>query len=409
MINSVFPYQSKTVLVVDDDPFTLKLVKAILGKMDFFQILTANNVGMALEYLAQYGDTIKLVISDLNMPECDGLELLQNFEEQGFKGDILLFSGEHEEILKMSEKLAKERHLSVIGSLQKPVKPETLRQALFRKSPGLSKAEKKQNKKTVTVDMLRDAISANEIVPWFQPKIEIGTQTPIGVEALARWPACDIGPVFPDEFIPLAENHGLIDDLTLHIVQQSLVIQENWMQKGIGLEIAINLSMDSLINDEFSKQLLEVIEKFQLDGKPLKFEVTESRLMDSLVKPLQALLRLKMKQFQLSIDDFGTGHSNLSQLRDLPFDELKLDRSFIHDELAADKTTVILESSIDIAKKLNMSIVAEGVETLDDWNKLDKLGCDQVQGYLISKPMPADEFVEWLDQWPDQRHALFVQ
>ncbi|MEW7981448.1 MAG: EAL domain-containing protein [Candidatus Sedimenticola endophacoides] len=129
--------------------------------------------------------------------------------------------------------------------------------------------------------------------------------------------------------------------------------------------------------------------------------------MEDLVRPLEVLLRLRMKRVRLSIDDFGTGHSNLSQLRDLPFDELKLDRSYVHAASNGERTGVILESTVEMARKLGMTIVAEGVETLDEWMRVKQLGCDQVQGYFAARPMPGDQIPGWIASWPETRARLF--
>ena len=136
--------------------------------------------------------------------------------------------------------------------------------------------------------------------------------------------------------------------------------------------------------------------------------MTESRLMEDLVRPLDVLLRLRLKKITLSIDDFGTGHSNLTQVRDLPFDEIKLDRSFIQGAAESDKSRQILESSVEIAKRLGLRIVAEGVETLDDWKLVEELGCDEVQGYFVSRPIPGDEIPEWVANWPELKKTLFT-
>jgi EAL domain-containing protein (putative c-di-GMP-specific phosphodiesterase class I) len=216
-----------------------------------------------------------------------------------------------------------------------------------------------------------------------------------------------IGPIFPDTFIPVAEEHGLIDILTFSLVEQTIKIDKEWRQQDIDLEIAFNISMNSLYDTEFPDNLIKRV--MLSDGyiDRIKLEVTESQLMDDLVRPLEALLRLRMKKFKLSIDDFGTGHSNLRQLRDLPFDELKLDRSFIQSSGSGERTDLILESTVEMARKLDLSIVAEGVETMEDWLRVEQLGCDLMQGYLTARPMPGDEIPDWIYSWPRLRGNLF--
>jgi len=259
----------------------------------------------------------------------------------------------------------------------------------------------------ITPDMLRQAIDSQQIVPWFQPKIDVKTRDAVGVEVLARWPKSEIGPVFPDEFIPLAEEHQLIDDLTDSLLQQVIAISQEWAKQGIHLKIAVNLSMDSLSSFNISERILSLIEQSDVKHDMFQFEITESRLLDDMTQPLEILLRLRMNKIRLSIDDFGTGHSNLNQLRELPFDELKLDRSYVVADVGDRQASAILASSIELAKRLDMTIVAEGIETLDDWVRLEGMGCTEIQGYFAARPMPAEEIPTWLAEWPEQRQKLF--
>ncbi len=395
-----------SVLVVDDEPFVLKTTARVLQHLGFSHVKTADTVAGALDLVSSSEPPVGIVLTDLNMPDSDGLELLRRLDEMAYRGDILLFSGEDNQTLTMAESLARARNLSVLGAIEKPVQVERLLKLLSNcKNQDLPTMTSSESI-IVAPEMLQQAIQAGEIIPWFQPKIRIADHTPIGVEVLARWPNSSIGPIFPDSFIPVAEEHGLIDELTLSIVEQAIKVDKQWRQQDIDLKIAINLSMDSLHNEGFTERLEDTITRAGGDIACLQLEITESRLMEDLVNTLEILLRLRMKKVRLSIDDFGTGHSNLSQLRDLPFDELKLDRSYVSNS-DQDRTRTILESSIEMAKRLDMLIVAEGVETLEEWQRIAQLGCDQVQGYFAAKPMPGEDIPEWMKEWPDICKKLF--
>lgn len=399
---------SDSVLVVDDEPFILRTTAATLSRLGYTHVETADNVADALKLISTTQPTIDLVICDLNMPGVDGLELLKRFDEMAYSGDILLISGEDAQTLQMAESLAHARGLSVVGSIAKPIQAETLSNILSQLS-----LQERNTKKTaaegmaITPKMLESAIEAGELKPWFQPKIDIANRIPVGVEVLARWPESSIGPIFPDTFIPVAEKHGLIDQLTFSLVEQAIKIDQGWRQQNIDLEMAFNISMNSLYDEEFPDKLEQHVMKACGSIDQIKLEVTETQLMEDLVRPLEALLRLRMKKVKLSIDDFGTGHSNISQLRNLPFDELKLDRSYVHSGVNDERTDLILESTVEMAKKLDMSIVAEGVETLEDWIRVEQLGCDIVQGYFSARPMPGDEIPGWIASWPKLRDELF--
>ncbi len=395
-----------SVLVVDDEPFILKTTEFVLRRLGYEHVISANTAKEALELINQTSPPVGLVLSDLNMPDIDGVELLRRFEDVGYEGDIVLFSGEDNQTLSMAESLARARNLSVLGSISKPIDPAVLSE-LLNKENEAKNGPMKSSPTVITEEILKSAIEAGEIEPWFQPKIDVKTKEPSGVEALARWHSPALGQVFPDAFIPAAENYHLIDQLTFALVKKVIKYQDDWHKNGIDLKVAINVSMDSLGLVDFPDQLEKIINTKTSGFDAIQLEVTESKLMSDLVKPLEVLLRLRLKRIKLAIDDFGTGHSNLSQLRDLPFDELKLDRSYIQGHSSKLRSDAILESSVEIAKKLNMTIVAEGVETREDWDRVEQLGCDQVQGYYTARPMPADEIVTWVKAWPELRKELF--
>jgi EAL domain-containing protein (putative c-di-GMP-specific phosphodiesterase class I) len=397
-----------SVLVVDDDPFILRTTAAVLNRIGFTQVVTVDNVTDAIKLIASEEQSIELVLSDLNMPGVDGLELLRHFDEIAYHGNILLISGEDSQTLKMAESLARARGLSVIGSMEKPLRSETLLEILSRDSHCLNAPRKTTAKNTnITPEMLQTAIDSFEVKPWFQPKISVVSRMPVGVEVLARWPDSVYGHIFPDTFIPIAEEHDLIDKLTFSLIEQTIKLDSAWRQQGVELELAFNISMNSLHNTEFPDLLENRIIGAGGNLTHLKLEVTETQLMKDLVAPLETLLRLRMKRIKLSIDDFGTGHSNLQQLRDLPFDELKLDRSYVQSGDKEERTNLILESTVEMARKLGLSIVAEGVENLKEWLRVEQLGCDQVQGYFTGKPMPGEKIADWIASWPVKRLDLF--
>ncbi len=395
-----------SVLVVDDEPFVLRTTEQVLHSLGFEHVLIAENVTVAVEIIASAEPPVEIVLTDLNMPDADGLELLRYFDETGYSGYIILFSGEDSQTLAMAETLAKARSLTILGAIEKPIRKERLLRLLAGYAGPGQGAKRRIKDSSITPEMLEEAIERGEIVPWFQPKIRVADRIPVGVEALARWPNSAHGPIFPQDFIPVAEEHGLIDRLTFSIIAQAARIERQWRQQGIELKVAVNLSMESLYDHGFPDCLERVVKDAGGDLEHFQLEVTESQLMEDLVRPLEALLRLRMKKIRLSIDDFGTGHSNLNQLRDLPFDELKLDRSYVSNS-DNERTKVILESSAEMAKKLNMTIVAEGVENIEEWRRVERLGCDQVQGYFAAKPMPGEEIPAWIEAWPEMRRILF--
>lgn len=252
----------------------------------------------------------------------------------------------------------------------------------------------------LTKSNLQSGIEKEELEPWFQPIINIQTGEFVGVEMLARWPRAE-GDIYPDEFIPVAESHNLINQLTFLLIKKAAVWIKHWGNEGHHLHLAINISMNSLHKLDFPDQLLQVISDtgISVDQLPLTIEVTESSLAEDLSTPLDNLLRLRMKKIGLSIDDFGTGWSNLTQLHELPFTELKLDLSFVQGAATNERTKAILESTIEMAKQLKMTIVAEGIETKQEWDYIKALECNLAQGYFIARPMPGSDILNWVSNW----------
>lgn len=395
-------YLNKTALIVDDDRFVLHTSAAILRKIGFKNIELADNVSDAVAAVTNASPSVGLVITDLNMPETDGLELLRHFEESGYSGDIVIFSGEDRKTLKMAETLANARQLSVLGAIEKPLNPSSLLRLLSAGKQATTRKEEVEDIVTIDIpaEKLEEAIEGGQIIPWFQPIIDTKTLKPIGVEALSRW-TDQAGQVIPPrQFIPLAGKFDLIDKLTYSVIEKAAVLDNQWTKQGLELKISINIfSISSFYNLWFPEDLDLVISGFGGSLKHFQLEVTETQLMQDLVRPLEVLLRLHMKRVKLSIDDFGNSHSNLSQIRDLPFDEIKIDRSYIQASAQNERGDVILKSSIEMAKELGLNVVAKGVETEADWKRVKELGCDQAQGHFFGKPMPGEDIQGWIDQW----------
>jgi len=392
-------------LVVDDDEFVLKTTAYALQAMGFGTVLTANRAIKALTHIVTPTEPVDVILCDLNMPEMDGVEFLRQLAKEGYEGGILLFSGEDARTLSTAKNLAKAHQLNVLGAVAKPVRPEELAEVLATWSGPL---ERKHPRVTPLIDaaMLGDAIAAGEFVPYYQPKVNLHDGRAVGVEILARWNSPMLGMVFPDAFIPIAEEVGLIDPMTFQLLASALEQSAAWKQEGIELDLALNVSMESLHRLDFADQLLEVIAQAGGQTQNIILEVTESRFMQDSVGPMDVLLRLRMKRIKLSIDDFGTGYSSLAQLRDLPFDELKIDQSFVRGAARDADAYSILQSSVAMGKQLEMSVIAEGVENLGDWKRVVEMNCDLAQGYFIGRPMAGASIPGWMRQWYARCQAM---
>ena len=389
-------------LVVDDDEFMLEVMAMTLSQLAIDKITTANNAHDALAFLNE-NNQADVILCDLNMPGMDGIEFLRHLANQDFSGGILLMSSEDKRVLKTAMALAQAHNLNVLGAIKKPVSVFALSEVLTDLKPGSVGVKAVETE--VLPHELEQAINNHELVMHYQPKVDIESKRVIGVECLVRWQHPEKGLIMPDKFIALAEEHGLIDNLTDQVVLQSLACAGKWSHRGLNLKVAINISANSLERLDLPEFIVNRINEFGLDMSNVTLEITESKLMGDAKIGLDVLTRLSLKKISLSIDDFGTGYSTLGQLQQFPFVELKIDRSFVNGAHKDENARAILVYCVELAKKLDMSIVAEGVETEQDWNLVRDLGCDSVQGYYIAKPMDEAAFLSWLQGW-ERAHSI---
>jgi diguanylate cyclase (GGDEF)-like protein len=243
---------------------------------------------------------------------------------------------------------------------------------------------------------LRSAIAGGEIVLFFQPKAELATGRIIGVEALARWQHPRLGLVGPSEFIPIAEQTGLIGPLTSHVLDAALRQVREWRDSGEELSVAVNLSARSFLDAQLATEVPRALERTGVPAGCLELEITESMLMLDPVRAKATLERLSALGLRVSVDDFGTGHSSLANLKRLPVDAVKIDKSFVIDMPHDRSDAAIVRSTIDLAHSLGLEVVAEGVESHEAWRRLEHFGCDLAQGFHVSRPLPADAMTRLL-------------
>lgn len=387
------------ILVLDDESFMLKLLSRILSNLGFTTVTLCDSGRAALERIAETGPN--LILLDLNMPEMDGIEFVRHLVERHYAGSLILISGEDERMLQTAEKLVQAHRISILGHVHKPVKPDELSALLEKWTPPSTNALGPV-KKTYSADELRIAIENGQLINYYQPKVAVASGDVVGVETLVRWRHPTDGIIFPDQFIGIAEAAGLIDDLTRAVFAGAMTQAKVWQEAQLPLRIAVNVSMDNLASLNFLNFVTELTTKAGIAPQNVVLEVTETRLMQDTRAPLEILTRLRLKRFRLSIDDFGTGHSSLAQLRDIPFDELKIDQSFVHRAWADETLRAMYDASLSLARQLGMEVVAEGVEDRNDWDLLRSTGCDLAQGMFMSRPMMADDLPGWIETWRER-------
>ncbi|WP_421194391.1 EAL domain-containing response regulator [Aeromonas jandaei] len=390
-------------MVVEDHAFQRKALMHQIRDLGYQQLLEARDGQEALELCQRH--SVDILFCDLRMPGMDGMALLRRLSLGGFSGGIILSSALEDDVVEAVLRMSAAYGLQVLGRIEKPSTKQQLKVLIESWSPRQEQAQKEDGHR-LGLDELRRALDDDQIVPWYQPKVSFATGEWVGMEALARWQHPEYGLVSPGRFIPLAENNGLIDQLTEIIINRSLRDGHLWEETGLSLNLSMNLSTTSLIEGDLCNSLIAQCQRWSINPELITLEVTESSFVQDVGKSLEVLTRLRMHGFGLSIDDFGTGYSSMQQLALLPFTELKLDRSFVDRCYADPSRLAIIESSIELARKLGLKSVAEGVEDELTWQQLAKLGCDVCQGFFSARPMPRSELQEWHRSWQERLPTL---
>lgn len=379
-------------LIVVDDEAGLADFVCDVAEMAGFETEQFND---AAKFKEQYDKCADVLILDLMMPGVDGIEVIRYLSEINCNAQLILVSGFDQSVLHSAQKLAIERGLNFVGSLGKPFRQKELLALLSGLSISPKDTSSGKNIEPPSASELSDALKNNELVVYYQPKVGLKSESIPAVEALVRWQHPVYGLIGPDLFIPTAEKNDLIDKLTLEVLNQAMRHCRDWMEQGLKAQVAINMSTNTLKELDLPEKMGQLIEKYGLEASQIVLEITETTLMQELINSLDILTRLRMKGFRLSIDDFGTGYSSMVQLHRAPFSEIKIDQSFVSAMENDAEAATIVETIIMLGHKLNMKTVAEGVETESCFKDLEEMDCDQAQGYLFSKPIPADEIVSW--------------
>lgn len=383
-------------LVVDDENDVCEFVKYVATKAGYDVI----SIDDPCIFEEKYSDEISIIVLDITMPEMDGVELIRYLSTVNSKAGLILMSGFDAGVLHSTKELAVGRGLNVHGVLEKPIMIADLESLLCRRNENKDKpADEVAVCVPVSVDELRQAIKNDQIINYYQPLVDMQSSFVICMEALVRWQHPTKGMILPDDFIGLAEDSDLILELTYKIIDKALKDCARWKSEGIIMQVAVNISIKALIDLNFPDYLQAKLNENSLDPSQLIIEMTETAFSDDISHVLDIMTRIRMKGIHLSIDDFGTGYSSIQMLHRGPFDELKIDRTFICGVVNDQGADLIVETTINFSKKMKMSVVAEGVETQEVWDYLVKNGCEKAQGYFISRPVAADEIPNWLIEW----------
>jgi EAL domain-containing protein (putative c-di-GMP-specific phosphodiesterase class I) len=383
------------VLIIDDDQRICRLIKRVADELGVESFVTDNPELFESAYL---GYEPNVILMDLQMPKLDGIELLRKLAEHQSKSAIILASGMDKSVLETTEELGKSLGLNMVGFLNKPIDIDDVKKLLGKQFDPV-KERATQSLNLTEADLLQ-AIEQNELVVYYQPQIQLETGKVIGAEALVRWQHPEHGLLFPDSFIPLAESKKeLIGPLTYSVLETAL--QDDMMRKehGVELNLSINLSANLLSDLTLPDKVEELLNTYRFDPNRLLLEVTESGAMEDPSLTMDILTRLRLKNIRLSIDDFGTGFSSLVQLYRMPFNEIKVDKSFVMKAMTDKEAAAIARITIDLGHSLGLEVVAEGVEDQETYDWLKELGCEIGQGYFISRAVDAHQFSDWVSEY----------
>jgi EAL domain-containing protein (putative c-di-GMP-specific phosphodiesterase class I)/FixJ family two-component response regulator len=385
------PEHGQRLLVVDDDPEIASLICDVADGLGYETTAVID----ATEFRRKMSENFDIIVLDLMIPDMDGFELIRFLSDNQCTASIFMVSGCDRRVLNSARQLAEERRLRVIGTLTKPMSIADLETELSK----VSANQPSRNQAPLDrpdVEQVRQAIFGDQLRVHYQPKLNLKTGIADSVEALVRWQHPERGLLPPSMFLPTVIEANLINALTLQVLDTALDDLWTWDTLGMPVEsIAMNFEADSLSDLALPERIMDRLSVHGVSPERLTIEVTESSVIGTLTEALEVLARLRMRGVHLSIDDFGTGHSTLTQLERFPFNELKIDRSFTDGIVLSPESRAIVHSTIGLAQELGLSVVAEGVETYRQLEMLIQAGCDKAQGYLIARPLAAAEMEAW--------------
>jgi EAL domain-containing protein (putative c-di-GMP-specific phosphodiesterase class I) len=388
-------------IVVEDHDFQRQVALSFLAQLGVRQVIEAADGREALDKIRGAPWPVDVALCDLDMPGMDGVQFIRHLAEDQLVTSVILQSGLETQLIASVEGMARAHGLTVLGTIEKPVTAQKLYNLLSRYKPGTT--PRKVVPPSITPEDIRRGLAENEFVAYYQPKVEFQNLKLAGVEALARWRHKEKGLLAPATFIDVAERNGLIDALTMRMLETGFTQQKTWAERGLVTQVAINLSLAYLGQTNVADVIFGLAARLGVSPKLVTLEVTESLVTTNLTYVLENLARLRMRGFGISIDDYGTGFSSMQQLSRIPFTELKIDQSFVTGATNRPNLRVILESSLQLAHKLGLKAVAEGIEKDEEWALLKSLDCDVAQGYFIARPMPGDAVLDWNTTWSSQK------
>ena len=385
----------KNILVADDSASIRQYLSVVLKELTDVEPTLAVDGREALDIIED-GFTPDVALFDVNMPRLDGVQLLRMLSERKANFPIIIISGLSRHLISAIEKLSAEYRLNLVGSIGKPVDIEALRTILGRVERKRETEVKAPQLKTYEVVR---ALEQGDIEPWFQPQIDLTKRELAGLEVLCRIQHKRLGLVTPDHFIETMERSDLIKSVTLELVAESLKKVETIFANRPSLTISFNFSAPLFDDEVFVNQFIDLINASPVNNNSIIVEITETHASSRPLKELETAARIAIAGCGLSIDDFGCGQATFDRLYSLPFTELKIDRKYLPVENMEEADRALLESTVNMARRLGMQVVVEGVESYAQWEMVQHLGCERAQGFFIAAAMPFSALGQWIESW----------
>jgi EAL domain-containing protein (putative c-di-GMP-specific phosphodiesterase class I)/ActR/RegA family two-component response regulator len=386
-------------LVAEADPVQRRALIDALGHVGATRVTDVPDGPTALRTLqAGFTPKIDVAIIDLALGGMDGLELLRAIAGLHSAVRLIVIGDQPASVLFSVETLAQAHGVDLLGTMPKPVNAARLKSLLEHYQPPAPPRVRAPSPVFGFAEV-GVGLQKRQFEPYFQPKIELATGQVKGLEVFARWRHPEHGVLGPGAFIDALEQNGRVDFLDWTMIETSIERCRRFQDAGIPISISLNLDPATLAHPNFIRQVTSCAQRHGVLPDYVTFEMTESSMIDFDADFIERLVRLRMMGFGLAIDDYGTGRSNLQLLARIPFSELKIDRSFVDGASKKRPLGTVLKSCLGLAHSLDRMSVAVGVETRQDWDFLQALGCTYAQGYHIANPMAADAFPGWLEEW----------
>ena len=389
--------EKSVLFAFDDDTSILNVVSGIAERADY-EVYTTTEARDLLPQVPELNPCA--IVLDLQMPGMDGIEVLRELADLETSAGIILLSGMDERTLASAEGYGHARGLNVAATMQKPFVPEDLQQQL-------------ELLRTTSAELtpmdLQNAILKEELVVHYQPTVRRfadGSWDVAAMEALLRWEHPQRGLIYPEHFVAMAEEGDLGSAMTDFVIRRGVEQLKGWQASRLDLGLRINISAGLIADLDFPDRLEATLREYEIDPSYLTLELTETAMLGQDTEVFDIMTRLRVKNVNLAIDDFGIGYSSLTQLFAMPFNEMKIDKSLVMRVPDSKEASIMVGALVDLAHKLSLSVCAEGVETEAALNFLASVGCDGAQGFLVSHPIPANEVRGVIERWNSRSSSL---